>query len=334
MPKKIKWLTILSAIILLTGFLGYFNREALAMRGFDWLLSGHVEKELEKSFKPLEGREPLQLGDQYKNADPFSLLLLGVDQRDQERGRSDTMIYTVVRPKDGAILMVSIPRDTYVDIAGRDRSDKITHAYAFGGAKMALETVEGLFDRPIQHYASINFQGFRDVIDAMGGISLPIEEDLVNDDTDHEKFVVPAGQDLYNGTDALNYVRYREDAGGDMNRTGRHQVFLNAMLDRASSVGQWAKIPGLMETMGNNFTTDMPPSMIVGLAQSFLQQNTRIIHSHTLQGEGRRKHSGGAWYYFAKEEDLEKTKALIDSWMDGEIQQEALPLPDEDSAAE
>ena len=188
-----------------------------------------------------------------KGENPFSLLLLGIDQRDKEIGRSDTMIYTVVRPIDGAILMVSIPRDTYTAIIGKETKsgkqweDKITHAYAFGGAKMSVETVENLFDSHIDHYATINFQGFRDVIDSMGGISLPVTEDLVNDDADHEKFVVKAGQDLYNGTDALNYVRYREDAGGDTSRAGRHQVFLNAIMNKASQVGQWTKFPDLIE---------------------------------------------------------------------------------------
>ena len=58
------------------------------------------------------------------------MLLLGVDARDAEQGRSDTMMFTVVRPKDGAVLMVSIPRDTYTEIVGKDRQDKINHAYA------------------------------------------------------------------------------------------------------------------------------------------------------------------------------------------------------------
>ena len=71
--------------------------------------------------------------------------------------------------------MVSIPRDTYTAIIGKETKsgkqweDKITHAYAFGGAKMSVETVENLFDSPIDHYATINFQGFRDVIDSWVG---------------------------------------------------------------------------------------------------------------------------------------------------------------------
>ena len=132
---------------------------------------------------------------------------------------------------------------------------------------MSVETVEKLFDSHIDHYATINFKGFPDVIDSMGGISLPITKDLVNDDPDHEKFVVKAGQDLYNGTDALNYVRFREDAGGDTSRAGRHQVFLNAIMNKASQVGQWTKIPDMIQKMGRNFSTDLTPEHMIDLAK-------------------------------------------------------------------
>ncbi|MFX3634993.1 MAG: LCP family protein [Candidatus Pristimantibacillus sp.] len=328
--NKRKWFYMISAIVLVLGAAGYFNRGALAMLGFNWFLSDAVEARLEQTYKPIEGREPVPASSTTMEADkqPFSMLLLGVDQRGNETGRSDTMIYTVVRPKDGSILMLSIPRDTYTEIVGKDKEDKITHAYAFGGAKMALDTVEKLFDAPITHYASINFEGFRNVIDAMGGISLPIEEDLVNDDPDHEHFVVKAGQDVYNGTDALNYVRYREDAGGDMNRTERHQTFLNAMLNKASDVGQWTKIPDLVDIMGENFSTDMRPDQMIKLAQVMLQSDNRMIYSHTLKGDGHRLKAGGAWYYFADEEDLSKVQAMIDNWLDPATSKNALILPD------
>ncbi|MUT68413.1 LCP family protein [Paenibacillus sp. NEAU-GSW1] len=322
-------LSIVAVVVVLLGATAYMNRAALAVLGFNLFLSDTVEKGLEGSYKPLEGREQIAaVSTVSKTQEPFSVLLLGVDQRAHEDGRSDTMIYTVVRPKDGAILMVSIPRDTYVDIAGKDKKDKITHAYAFGGAKMALETVERLFGSPINHYATINFEGFRNVIDAMGGISLPIEKDLVNDDPDHEHFVVKAGQDVYNGTDALNYVRYREDAGGDMSRTERHQTFLNAMLDKAAAVSQWTKIPELIQIMGDNFSTDMQPNQMIELGQSLLQADNRTIYSHTLKGEGRRLKEGGAWVYFADEEDLGKAQQMIQSWLDADTAKGSLILPD------
>ncbi|SFJ90457.1 transcriptional attenuator, LytR family [Paenibacillus sp. UNC496MF] len=328
-----RWAAAVFAVLALGGALAYYNRTALALWGFDTFLSGKVKDKLENSYKPLEGRMPVPTT--YEKEEPFSLLLLGIDQRNKEIGRSDTMIYAVVRPKDEAILMLSIPRDTYVDIvgkttkSGRRWQDKITHAYAFGGAKMSVETVEKFFGARVDHYATINFKGFRDVIDAMGGISLPITKDLVNDDPDHEKFVVKAGKPVYNGTEALNYVRYREDAGGDTSRAQRHQVFLNAIMNKASKVGQWTKIPHLMDIMGDNFSTDLTPEHMIDLAKSMLKDTDRTIYGHTLKGEGRRKVAGGAWYYFADEADLAKTQALIEAWLDPANPKAQLPLPEE-----
>jgi len=337
LSRKQQWMAGLLTAVVVLGLIGYMNRTALALWGFDMLIRDQVEDKLADSYQPLKGREQSQRGpavvpiSREEEQKPFSLLLMGIDARGKERGRSDTMILSVVRPADNAILMVSIPRDTYVDIKGHG-GDKITHAYAFGEAELAVDTVERFFDVPVDHYATINFIGFREVIDAMGGIALPIKKDLVNDDPDHEKFVVKAGQPLYNGNDALNYVRFREDAGGDTSRTGRHQVFVGAILDKASGIGQWTKIPELIDIMGNNFTTDIRPSDMVEMAKDMLTQGTRTIHSHTLKGEGKRKSPGGAWIYEADEQDMEQAKAMVEDWLTASKPLGELQLPEESQA--
>ncbi|QNK58028.1 LCP family protein [Paenibacillus sp. PAMC21692] len=328
MKKKHKRLYAIGiiAVVLLTA--AYLNRGVLAMAGFDWFLQGSLEKSLENTYKPVENRQPVKpVGVDRKKQDPFSMLLLGVDQRGNETGRSDTLIYTVVRPNDGKMLLVSIPRDLYVEIVGRDREDKINHAYAFGGPGMTMDTVEKLLDAPVNHYASINFEGFRDAIDAMGGIALPIEEDMVNDDYDHEKFVIKGGQDLYNGTDALNFVRYREDAGGDMNRTERHQQFLHAIIEKATSLKQWSKIPSLIDIMGDNFSTDMLPGQLIDMSQSMLTKSGLNMYSHTVLGQGGRLENGGAWYYFVDEGDLQQVQTMIHNWLDADAPSASLILP-------
>ncbi|WP_262678781.1 LCP family protein [Paenibacillus sp. J5C2022] len=311
------------ALLFILGTTAYMNRGALAMMGFDWFLQGHVEGKLKETYKPLEGREPTVVSK--KKQDPFSVLLLGIDQRGNEIGRSDSLLYTVVRPSDGRMLLVSIPRDLYVELVGRERKDKINHSYAFGGAGMTMDTVEKLFDAPVDHYASINFEGFRDVIDAIGGIALPIEDDIVNDDPGHEHFVIKGGQDLYNGVDALNFVRYREDS--DMNRTERHQQFLHAIIEKATKLKQWSKIPSLIDIMGDNFSTDIPPDKLVDQAQQMLSSKQLQMYSHTLNGKGARLKSGGAWYYFADEEDLADVQAMIQNWLDPNVPSSQLILP-------
>lgn len=314
------------AVILLAA--AYLNREVLAMAGFDWFVQDSLEKKLENTYKPADNRNPVKpvTVDRTKR-DPFSLLLLGVDQRGKEIGRSDTLIYSVVRPADGKMLLVSIPRDLYVEIVGRDSEDKINHSYAFGGPGMTMDTVEKLLDTPVHHYASINFKGFRDVIDAMGGIALPIEEDIVNKAADHEKFVIKGGQDLYDGKDALNFVRYREDAGGDMSRTKRHQQFLHAIIEKATSMKQWSKIPSLIDIMGDNFSTDMLPGALIDMSQSLLTKGDLTMYSHTMLGKGGRLKEGGAWYYFVDEEDLQQVQEMIHNWLDADTPSSSLMLP-------
>lgn len=327
--KKYKKAYIISAVAVVLLAAAYMNRSALAMVGFDWFVQGAVEDKMIETYKPVERQQkPVPVVETKPVGErPFSVLLLGVDQRDNEIGRADTMIYTVVRPSDGNMLLVSIPRDTYVDIVGSNSKDKINHSYAFGGAGMTMDTVEELFGAPVDHYASINFEGFRAAIDAMGGISLPIEEDMVNDDWGHEKFVIEGGQDLYNGTDALNYVRYREDAGGDMSRTERHQEFLSAIIDKATEMKQWNKIPELMDIMGENFSTDIPPSELIDMAQELLQADNRTMYSHTLIGHGGRLVEGGAYLYFLDEEDLAGVQTMIKNWLDADTNAASLILP-------
>lgn len=335
LTRRKAWAAGIVAGAVLLGLAGYLFRVQIALAAFDLFFAKRVKAQLEESYRPIDRPRPESAAERpaedgpeeaAKTDLPFTLLLLGSDSRGKERGRSDTMIVTVVRPRDGAMLLVSIPRDTRADIPGREKPDKIAHAYAYGGAGLAVETVERMLDLRIDHYASINFRGFREVIDTIGGIRLPIEKDLVNDDPHHEHFVVKAGQPFYNGEDALNYVRFREDAGGDASRTKRQQIFLQAIIDKASEVGEWRKIPELIEIMGSNFATDIPPDDLVRLAERMLTRKSRPIYSHTLAGAGRME--DGAWYFFADERDTEQVKAWIRAWLDADAKLRELPKPD------
>ncbi|WP_343224461.1 LCP family protein [Paenibacillus sp. ACRRX] len=321
-----KWWIILGVVLIL-GLSGFIFRKQLAIFAFDVFLSGSVEDKLSDSYKPIKGKPEVNR----EITEPFSALLLGVDQRDHEIGRSDTIIFSVVRPKDNKVLLVSIPRDTYTEIIGHGSSDKINHAFAFGsankeigGPKMSMDTVGNLLDHEINHYATINFEGLKDVVDAVGGVKLPIKEDIVNKAAEHEKFRIEANKPIYSGQEALYFVRYREDS--DMNRTERHRIFLKAIMDRAIEMDQITKIPSLMDIMGKNFTTDMRPRYMIDLAkQMFQMDGAPTINSYMLHGEGKR--IDGVWYYLPNEEDLTYIKSLITNWMDPKTESAQLMIP-------
>lgn len=332
MKKKSKIMIISAVVLVLIGAGAFTFRKSLAILAFDIFLSDQVEDTLkEKSYKPLEGdvttpkAEPIAV-----QTKPFSVLLLGTDQRGDEAARSDTMIYSVIRPKESKILLVSIPRDTYTEIIGKDKKDKINHAFAFGGQQMAKDTTEALLDHSLDYYATVNFIALRDAVDALGGVELPIQKDIVNKGADHEKFTIKANQSIYNGTDALNYVRYREDS--DFNRTKRQQVFLDQVAKKMMNLNQVTKIPQLLDIMGVNLQTNMQPKFIIDLGKQLLTGSEVEITSFTVMGESVR--INGISYDLADEDDLGFAQDLIDNWMNSSTPTYQLLMPEDQVKAE
>lgn len=314
--KKLKkrYIALIALAVIIMG--GFLFQKQLAVLAFDLFLSDRVEAKLEKeSYVPLvkDSQTAVKPEPVVFKSDPFSLMLLGTDQRGNETARSDTMIYAVVRPEDYKLLLISIPRDTYTEIIGHrdNKKDKITHAYAFGGQQMAKDTLEALLGHDIQYYATINFQGLKDAVDAIGGVPLPIKKDIVNKGADHEKFTIVGGKSNYSGEEALNYTRYREDS--DFNRTKRQQVFIDVVANKMLSISQIGKIPELLDIMGENFKTDMEPSLIISLAKKFMGGKDMDISSFTVMGEGKK--IDGVYYDIVDEEDLSEAQAMIDNWM-------------------
>lgn len=312
-------------IILMLSIGALIFHKQLVFFAYDMFLSGHVEETLDKSYKPIEGKDEVIR----KVTEPFSLLLLGIDQRGKETARSDTIIYSVIRPKDNKVLLLSIPRDTYTEIIGvnprLEKYQKLTHAYAYGGAKMSMESVENLLKHKVDHYAAINFEGLKQVVNELDGIKLPIQKAIVNRNPMHEKFSIEPNKPLYNGQEALYYVRYREDS--DMNRTERHRIFLNALMKRAIEMDKIGRIPALIGIMGDNFITDIRSKYMIDVVKTIFSQENSLpeISGYMLRGHG--KTIKGSWNYEVNEEDLNYIQALLDNWLDSNTKKENLMIP-------
>ncbi|MGF7049309.1 LCP family protein required for cell wall assembly [Paenibacillus sp. DS2015] len=326
MKKRTKGLIIAVTVLLLVGASSLIFQKQLAILAFDLFLSEQVEDTLQaKSYKPLEGDQPLKAETVSFQTKPFSMLLLGTDQRGDETARSDTMMYAVVRPKESKVLLVSVPRDTYTEIVGKGKKDKVNHAFAFGGQQMAMDTMEALLDHELEYYATINFIGLKDAVDALGGVELPIGKDIVNKEADHEKFTVEANKPIYTGEEALNYVRYREDSG--FNRTKRQQIFLDSVAKKMKNLNQITKIPDLLEIMGSNFQTNMQPKFIIDLAKQIMTGNDTEIVSYSISGTGVR--INGVYYDEPDEDTLKYAQDMIDNWMSQSTTSEQLMQPDD-----
>ncbi|MFB4159236.1 LCP family protein [Geomicrobium sp. JSM 1781026] len=216
--------------------------------------------------------------------EPVSFLLLGTDDREDEEisGRTDTMIVVTVNGEDESMKMLSIPRDTRTEIVGRGTQDKINHAHAFGGAEMAMQSVENLLDIPIDYVATINMNGFRDMVDAVGGVT--VDNDFAFDMDAHE---FSEGELELDGDEALAYVRMRfDDPQGDFGRNNRQREVIEAVLSEAASLSSITNIGTIVSSVGDNVRTNLEFGDITDLAG--YQASRHNIEQLTLTGEGTR----------------------------------------------
>ncbi|MBO0481452.1 LCP family protein [Enterococcus sp. MSG2901] len=219
----------------------------------------------------------------YDAGDPFSILLLGVDTGDfgrTDQGRSDSIMVATVNPQKKTTTLVSIPRDTYTEIVGHGTSDKINHAYAFGGMAMSIATVENMLDIPIDHYAEINMKGMQDLVDAVGGVDVNNKLTFNYDGTDF-----PIGKQTLNGTDAVKYARMRyDDPKGDYGRQDRQRQVISGIINKMKSVDTLTNYTNLLDALGNNATTDVSWDTIKVLATNY-RDAFSTIHSEQLAGD-------------------------------------------------
>ncbi|MFS1513701.1 LCP family protein [Chengkuizengella sp. SCS-71B] len=355
---KKKYIYILGAVLLIFTS-SYFLKNTIKLMAFNWFFSQHLDDILEQSYEPLtyegnilesdENVETNQInnpnlinfqlfprqtqlkdknetvyGTTIKNTEPFATLLLGEDARGKEQGRSDSMILSIIRPSDLKVLLLSIPRDTYVEIPGRRGKDKINHAFAFGGVKLAKDTVEHYFDISIQYYSKINFYGFKQLIDALGGVSLPIEKDLIKYTYSRAEIIVVGGKENYTGEEALNYAKFRSDSQGDFGRTERHQEVIIAILEEAKKLSNITKVFDVIEIVGENLKTDMKPNMIKELANLYLKSENPQIHTYTLKGIASNDNPQKIWYDHVSETEYTKVKTMIDDWLNSDTSEDEL----------
>lgn len=259
-----------------------------------------------RSDSPVSELESLNV-DVFKDTDWVHYLLIGLDNRKDtfEGGRSDALMIFSVNEKDGRIVLSSMPRDTMVYINGKGY-DKITHTYAYGRAKLLVETVERNFDIDIRHYFTINFAGMEKVVDALGGI--PME--LTQAESDHmlrffEVGGTTAGMNTLTGKQALTYCRIRK-IDSDFVRTERQYKVLLAIYEKVKAMSP-VKYPSLITAMYDYFYTDCTVAECIDIAQALMSlgvdsiENVKLINEES--GTGRK--INGTYYFLVN--DMEAT---------------------------
>lgn len=222
------------------------------------------EMELREALAPVESAE-----------DPFYMLLLGSDARSgEEASRSDVMILLRVDPSNGKLTMVSVPRDTKVEIEGYG-TQKINAAYAYGGASLAVETVSKFAGVPISHYAEIHFEELEQAVDSLGGVTVDVPEAIYDDQLNAS---LSAGVQTLNGEQALVFARSRAYADGDFTRTSNQRILLTAIMKQVLALPA-VELPGAVQTLAQCATTDYSVTDAVALAQQFQSAGDLTMYS-------------------------------------------------------
>ena len=266
--------------------------------------------ELDRGEKSELRTEPVNVG-----KDNFSVLIMGDDARPgEEHARSDAMLVATFNREKKSIILTSIPRDSYVEIVGKGKSDKITHANAFGGVDMAVDTVENLLQIPIDHYAIAKFDGLKDIVDSLGGIDVDVA--FTFDFTEKGKTLhFTEGPSHLNGEEALAYSRERKNpkAGGDFGRGQRQQQVIEAIINDAASISSIQNYDKLFESLGGNLRTDLSFANILslhGYATSLEKVETVQLSGEPFRG------SDGISYVRVDEDSLQTIRAMLKEHLD------------------
>ncbi|WP_246942770.1 LCP family protein [Bacillus pinisoli] len=260
--------------------------------------TSEAQQELKRGNKSEKRAVPID-----PSKDNFSVLLVGVDEREGEtNSRSDALILATFNKTEKTVKMVSIPRDTRVDIPEHDK-DKINHAHAFGGIDLTIETVEELFDIPVDYYVKLNFDAFVEIIDALGGVTVEVPKTFSEQNSKDEQDAITLyeGIQTLNGEEALAFVRMRkDDPTGDIGRGERQKQVIKAIIEKSASLTSVTKYDDVIDSIGSNLVTNLSFGNLVAL-----QSYSKALNSiESLKLVGNDSRIRGLYYYELEEQSL------------------------------
>ena len=261
--------------------------------------------------------------------EPFVLYLSGVDNRGEltEKARSDVNILAVVNPTTKRVALINTPRDYYVDLAGTDSKDKLTHAGLYG-VETSMATLGNLYGIQVDHYIRIDFAGFISIIDAVGGVDVYSDQAFtsVGSPGYYDPTTFAEGWNHLDGKSALAFARERHAfASGDIQRGINQMKVIDAMANKLKSPTVLMSFSKLMDAVSNCFVTSLSQEQISALVRMQLGDLANWdIESCSVTGSSGKSSqcysAKGQSLYVMKpdESSVSKAKELIASVLGGE----------------
>lgn len=217
----------------------------------------------------------------------YYVAIFGSDAREGESvSRSDVTMLARIDENTGVVDLISVPRDTMVEIEGQG-TQKINAAYAFGGPSGAVKTLSEFAGVPISHYVEVHFDELQNVVDELGGIQVNIPESFY---ADTSGISLEAGEQTINGAEALAFARERHATrAGDFSRAQAQRLIIEAIVEKVLQASP-TEIPGIVESLARCVTTDYSVQDLVSLALTFKDKGLTMYSgacpSYTLNQNG------------------------------------------------
>jgi LCP family protein required for cell wall assembly len=232
-----------------------------------------------------------------KDGQRLNMLLLGIDAREDEgMARSDSIILASVDPRSKQVSLLSIPRDTRVNIPGHGW-DKINSATVYGGPELSTKVVSSLLGVSVKYYVLADFSGFKDIVDALGGVMLDVDQDMydVLDGDRTDVINLTMGVQRLDGDKALQYVRYRKYDLADIDRTKYQQKFLIALAKEILQPSSIPKLPRLIPEINRYVKTNLSMSDMLKMTTAAKSLESFNIVAQTLPGRPIELPDGDYW---------------------------------------
>jgi LCP family protein required for cell wall assembly len=237
-------------------------------------------------------------------SEAFTLLLLGVDERSGDRGRTDTILLITVNPDRARVFQFHIPRDTRTRMVNRGFDDKINHAYAYDGIEGTIAAVEHFLDIPIDYYVQVNMEGFVALVDLLGGVD--VDNPFAFEYLGH---VFPAGPQHLDGEQALKFARMRyDDPRGDLGRNARQRQVVGDLLRRASRIDAVRSLPAMLDQAAQHVRTNVSFDQMKRWIWQ-LQKKEAVVETTEIRGSGVMLN--GIYYFQVSENERQRLHQAV-----------------------
>ncbi len=300
---------VIAAVVVVFALVG------TALGGYLYVRS--IDSALTKKFQQVGGSKLLKsLGQKPIAAtQPFWMVLMGVDTRPNETiARSDTLLLAYVDPPRKRVTLVSIPRDTKVQIPGYSHDMKINSAAQLGGPKLVIDTLADLTGIRASHFVMVDFNGFKDLVDAIGGVYINVPTRVFDPKAanhDYTAEIVLPGYKKLDGKHALTFVRSRNFPEGDFQRIRNQQAFIKALAKQTLQIQNVFRLNAIVDAVVKNVTTDMNLGELANLADQFRGTGNTAIQAITIPATP--KYIGGVAYVITDKAAVQELFARVEA---------------------